>query len=180
MKMSKYFIVLIAIVFFCFVTTTTLAVIYSAESSAFLTGTFLTTPLWEYLVINWVGTGILELVIGVYIVLYMAPKGVDKMVSQAIKEAKNSPEIAPLMDKVKEIIAVMEPAMKQIANAVKNIDIEKTQKDLQPILDALKKVNPDDINGALKALKDITGTVNEAIKKPSIPEPDQEEKEVST
>ena len=168
---SKYFVVLLAVILFAISTTATFAVIYSAQSTAFLTGTFVTTPLWEYLVVNWVGTGILELVIGVYIVLYMAPKGVDKMVSQAIKEAKTSPELSPLLDKVKEIVAVMEPAMKQIANAVKNIDIEKTQKDLAPLMDALKKVDPQDIDAALKALKDLAGTVTRAIEKPKVPEP---------
>ena len=171
-KKSKYFIILLAVILVSTILTTALAIVYSAESATFLNGTFLTTPLWEYLVVNWVGTGILELVIGVYIVLYMAPKGVDKMVGQAIKEAKNSPELSPLLDKFKEIVTVVEPVTKQLANALKNLDLEKTQRDLQPLLDALKKVNPEDVEALLKSLKDLTGTVTKAIEKPKVPEPD--------
>ena len=144
----------------------------------FLSGTLANTPILEYLVVSWVGTGILELVIGVYIVLYMAPKGVDKMVAQGIKEAKHSPEIAPFIDKLKEIITVFEPIMKQAATALKNIDIEKTQKDLQPLMNALKGIDPAELNALIKNLKELTGMVTKTLEKhetpslPPLPEPE--------
>ena len=99
----------------------------------------------------------------------MTPKGVDKMVAQALKEAKQSPELMPLLDKAKEIMAVAEPVFKQLGKAFKNLDLDKTQKDFQPLMDALKGIDPAELNALIKTGKELGTVIKQTLEKREMP-----------
>lgn len=111
---------------------------------------------------------IVSVIGGVVIFYFLIPPMTARTTKRTIEALKKDPEIKPLIDKAKEIINKLEP----LVNQFKNIDLEKLQKDFTPLYEAIKKIDAEDIDGLLKALKDLTGMVTKAIEKPNVPKPD--------
>ena len=124
--------------------------------------------------IDWVGFGLTLLnnviagaISGIFIFYVILPRMGAKTATQTLKSAKKDKDIAAIITKVQEIVKVMEPLVKQF----EKIDVDKTISDLQPLITALKRINPEDVNASLKQLRELTGAVQKAIEKPKIPEP---------
>jgi hypothetical protein len=104
---------------------------------------------------------------GLFLFYVVLPKIGAKTATQTLHAAKKDPEIGPLIAKAQEILHALEP----LAKFFKNFDLEKMQKDIQPIIEVLKKIDPKDIDDLLKEIKSLTGTIKQNIAKPKIPEP---------
>jgi hypothetical protein len=113
--------------------------------------------------------GFASFVLGMwYFNAYILPKVYVKMGSNLFKGAENDPSFKPWIDKFKKIMEELEPFVAKL----KTVDVEQIQKDVQPLIAALKKVDPKDIEDLMKTLKELGGTVKNAIEKPeNIPKP---------
>jgi predicted RNA-binding protein with EMAP domain len=121
------------------------------------------------------GMGILQgtitfLIGSIIVIYYIVPKMMKNLSKRTINELKNDPEIKPLTGKVKEIIDKLHPLMEQF----KNIDLAKTQSDFAPLIEGIKKIDPKEIEGLIKNIREITGTIKSSIEKPKLPPPPEE------
>lgn len=98
---------------------------------------------------------------------YMLPKMVSNMGSSFLKQAMDDDNFKPWIKRFQTLIEEIEPLVKK----VKDTDFDKITQDLSPFIEALKKVNPEDVDQLLKALRDLTGAVKKAIDKPPPPPP---------
>lgn len=130
--------------------------------------------------IQWLMTllqGVIISVIGGYILLrFILPSMAAQSASATLKAAKKDPEIAKVIDQAKKFIDIMEP----IITEFKTFDLNGLKKELltlkadaTPFLKAMGKVNSEDIQNVMMALKDLMGTAKKAIEKPKIPSPDK-------
>lgn len=109
--------------------------------------------------------GFISFVLGMwYFNKYLLPKMYVKMGSSLFKQISIDPEFQPMIQKLKRIISELEPLTAQ----VKQIDIEKVIADVKPIIEALKKIKPEDIEALINAVKSFSGTMKET---PEIPPP---------
>lgn len=126
---------------------------------------------WEYFIVSAIFgliSSIISFISGMYVFnKYFLPKLTAKMFVDGFKHLQADPEISIYMKKGKEIINRLEPVMKQL----KNVDLNKIQKELRPFFEAAKKIDPKDVEDLMKSLKNLTGTVQQAIEKPKIPKP---------
>jgi uncharacterized protein YoxC len=105
---------------------------------------------------------------GLILIWFVLPRRGIKTAAQTLKAAKKDPDIAPIFDKTKEIIDKLHPLVEQF----KNLDLAKFQKDAQPLLDAIKKIDPQTIDDLLRAVKELANSATKAIEKPKkIPKP---------
>jgi hypothetical protein len=112
--------------------------------------------------------GVIVAVLGGYIMfVYLFPKMTAKTTRNTVEALKKDPEIAPMIDKAKEIVNKLHP----LADQFKGLDLVKMQSEFQPLLDGIKTIDPKEIQGLIKNLKELTGTVKNALEKPKIPEP---------
>jgi len=99
---------------------------------------------------------------------YFLPKMVANMGTDFIKAIQKDPEIKPLIDKAKDLLNRLEPFVKQL----KSVDLDKLQSDFKPLLETVKKIDPETIEELLQTLKELAGNFKEKLEKPKIPKPD--------
>lgn len=114
-------------------------------------------------------TGIPSFVIGFWIYnRFFLPKQTSQVALNLIKIAKQDPELKPFIDKAKQIINILEPVIKE----VKTLDLNGLKKDLQPLLETVKKIDPQKIDELLTSAKKLIDSFAEKTEKPKIPSPD--------
>jgi hypothetical protein len=124
---------------------------------------------WFMGLLNGVVSGAIS---GVILLYFILPRMASKSARQTLEEMKKDGELKPIIDKAKEIITRLEPVTKKLADAFKNLDLDKIQEGIQPYIELGKKIDPQDIDALLKQLKELSGTVQKAIEKPKkIPKP---------
>lgn len=117
--------------------------------------------------------GTITSVIGGYVLLkFILPKIAAESAAHTIKAMKRDKEIAPIIDKAKEMVNTMEPLVKRLAVAFRNVDLDKLQKDIKPFIKAIKKIDPKTVDELMVGLKELTGAVKKTIEKPKIPKPE--------
>lgn len=105
---------------------------------------------------------------GIVIFVFLIPKMTKATTKRTLEELKKDPEIKPMLDKAKEIVEKLHP----LADQFKNIDLNQIQRDFKPLYEAIKQIDAKEIEGLMKTLKDLAGTVTKAIEKPKTPLPE--------
>lgn len=93
---------------------------------------------------------------------YFLPRMAPQMARDVIKEVKEMPEVKEVLKRTNGIIDQLEPLLQKL----ETLNITKTQKDLEPLIKMLKKIDYEQL------LHNIEQLTTSATKQPKIPKPD--------
>lgn len=91
-----------------------------------------------------------------------------KSATATIEAAKKDPDLEKIIDQAKKIVTWMAPVVEQL----KQLDLDKLQKEWKPLFDTVKKIDPETIEDLVETLRELANGFRKKLEKPKIPEPD--------
>lgn len=116
---------------------------------------------------------IVSVIGGCVLIIFILPKMAALSTANTVKALKKDPEIAPIIEKGKEIIKELEPLVKEF----RKLDFEKMRKDIQPFLETAKRIDPKAVEELFSVVRSLAKDVKQKLdefssKPPNMPAPD--------